>query len=170
MFDKIFRSRTRRRKGQAVVEMALMGMLLVLLLAGAVDFGRAYFTDVVVTNMAAEGAAYASLNPDFDLNYPSAGSCSNYPVAANKNIQDRVRLVAAAHGLIIKQQDEDLVTTTITPSCTSRCLASTIQVRVTYTINDLFFPRLLGRNSITITESASQLLQRSADKANCSGG
>src|SRR5690242_3903680 len=107
-------SARRRSKGQALVETALMGLLVALLLAAAVDFGRAYFTDVVVTNMAAEGAAYASLNPDYDLNYPSAGSCSNYPVQTYKNIQDRVRLVAAEHGLVIKQQDRDSIVTTIT--------------------------------------------------------
>src|SRR5678815_4299506 len=55
-----------RTRGQALVEMALIGLFPLLLLAAAVDFGRAYYTAVIVTNMAGEGAAYAALYPDQD--------------------------------------------------------------------------------------------------------
>jgi Flp pilus assembly protein TadG len=128
-----------------MVEMALVSVLLALLLAGAVDFGRAYYTDVLITNMAAEGAAYASLNPDFDKDYPTAGSCSEYPVltrdpTGNRNIQARVKLVATEHGLIVKAQDLNVISTTIsvinTPpfpnpnACTNRCMSRSIQVQV----------------------------------------
>jgi hypothetical protein len=157
-----------------MIEMALVSVILAMLMAAAVDFGRAYYTDVVVTNMAAEGAAYASLNPDYDLNYPAAGTCSNFPVTQYKNIQDRVRLVATEHGLVIKQGDRDSIVTTITTplypnpgACTNRCFGRTIEVKVSYTIHDLFLPRLIGMNGITITESASQQLQRNADRASC---
>jgi len=167
-----------RARGQALVETALVSVLLALLLAGAVDFGRAYFTDVVVTNMAAEGAAYASLNPDYDKNYQNQplGSCSNLPIADYKNIQDRLRLVASEHGLVIKQQDRDSVVTTITTpgtpnpgDCVTRCFGGIIRVQVTYTIHDLFLPRLLGINNITITEAATQQLQRSSYAAEQAG-
>lgn len=153
--------------------MALVSVLLALLMAAAVDFGRAYYTDVVVTNMAAEGAAYASLNPDYDLVHPS---CAQFPVvgSAYKNIQDRVRLVATEHGLVIKQQDRDSISTSVTvpgfpnpDDCSSRCFGRTIRVSVTYTIHDLFLPRLLGMNGITITEVATQQLQRSVYAGSC---
>src|SRR5437667_6160285 len=90
-----------KRRGQALVEMALMGTLLGMLLAGAVDLGRAYYTAVVVTNMAGEGAAYAAINPDKDITYPGAGACSQLSVAAPQDIQDRAKLVARERGLII---------------------------------------------------------------------
>jgi hypothetical protein len=169
----------RRAKGQATVEMALVSLLLAMLLAAAVDFGRAYYTDVLVTNMAAEGALYASLNPDFDKNYPTAGSCSAYPVDPNgsKNIQARVGLVATEHGLVIKQGDLSVISTTISvvnnppfpnpTDCSNRCFGRRIQVQVRYTIHDLFLPRLLGMNGITIVESASQQIQRNAAAASC---
>ncbi len=165
----------KRLKGQAVLETALLSLLLGLLLAGALDFGRAYFTAVVVTNMAAEGAAYASLNPDYDLNYPTAGTCSELGVSNYKNIQDRVRLVAKEHGLVIKQQDRDGVVTVVTTPgysnptrCDNRCTGNTISVKVTYSLSDLFLPRLVGINSIVITKSASQQIQRDAYGASCS--
>ena len=81
------------RKGQALVEFALLGLLLGMLLAGALDLGRAYYTSIIVDNMAGEGAAYAALNPDRDLNYPTAGQCSQF-IVANQNIQDRAKKVA----------------------------------------------------------------------------
>jgi hypothetical protein len=156
--------------------MALVSLLLAMLLAAAVDFGRAYYTDVVVTNMAAEGALYASLNPDYDKNYPTAGSCSQFAVDpnGNKNIQARVKLVATEHGLVIKQGDLSVISTTITTplfsppdACSNRCFGRRIQVQVKYTIHDLFLPRLLGMNSITIVESASQQIQRDAYAGSC---
>ena len=164
----------RRKRGQALIETALASLFLALLLAGAVDFGRAYYTAVVVTNMAAEGAAYASLNPDYDQNYPAAGTCSQRGVEAYKNIQDRVRLVAKEHGLVIKLADRDAITTTITTpgyadptTCSNRCFGRTINVSVTYRLSDLFLPGLLGINSITISKTASQQLQRDAWGATC---
>src|SRR3954470_24268539 len=86
------------RRGQAIVEMALMGTLLGMLLAGAVDLGRAYYTAVVVTNMAGEGAAYAAINPDKDLTYPTAGTCSQFSITTPQNIQDRAKFVAKERG------------------------------------------------------------------------
>ena len=51
----------RKKKGQALVEFALVGVFLALLLAAAVDLGRVFYTGVIVVNMAGEGAAYAAL-------------------------------------------------------------------------------------------------------------
>ena len=45
-----------RESGQALVEFALVLPILVLLLLGIVDFGRAWMTKQVVTNAAREGA------------------------------------------------------------------------------------------------------------------
>ena len=161
-----------QRRGQAVVETALMSLLLALLLAGAVDFGRAYYTTVVVTNMAGEGATYASINPDRDLNmpnpYPALSSCGQFAVQPDANIQDRARRVAQDRGLVIRQPSSSMIS--IQPAnCMSRCAGQPITVTVTYQINDLFLPNLIGMNSITVRKSASQLIQRSAYAARQSG-
>jgi hypothetical protein len=43
-------------------------------------------------------------------------------------------------------------------------------VRITYTLDDLFLPRLLGISSIPITKSASQEITRNVEKnADCGG-
>jgi Flp pilus assembly protein TadG len=146
---------TRRSKGQALVELAVGSVFLAMLLAGAIDMGRAYYTSVVVTSMAGEGARYAATNPGLDANYPNAGSCAEYGAAANNNIQDRARQVAAQRGMIIKQPSQANVT--IQPSnCATRCETQPITVTVSYRLDDLFLPALVGRNVLTITKTSSQ--------------
>jgi len=51
------------QKGQSMVEMALTMPILVLIVAGILDLGRAYFTFIALSDAAAEGAAYAAIHP-----------------------------------------------------------------------------------------------------------
>lgn len=56
-----------RKKGyqaQALVEVALILPLILLLVLGAVDFGRVYHTKIVITNAAREGANYLAYYPE----------------------------------------------------------------------------------------------------------
>lgn len=55
-----------RRRGQALVEFALLGLILVLMLAGAVDFGRAFSAWIAMGNMARAGAQYGTIVPLVD--------------------------------------------------------------------------------------------------------
>ncbi len=52
-------------RGQSLVELAVAVVILLLLLAGAVDLGRMMFTYLSMRDAAQEGAAYASINPNF---------------------------------------------------------------------------------------------------------
>lgn len=49
---------------QALIELALLLPLILLLVLGAMDFGRMFFHKIVLTNAAREGANYLSRNPD----------------------------------------------------------------------------------------------------------
>jgi len=51
-------------KGQSLVEFALVLPLLLLLVIGAIEFGRLFFIKIALTNAAREGAYYLSLYPD----------------------------------------------------------------------------------------------------------
>jgi Flp pilus assembly protein TadG len=172
------KQRRPKLKGQAIVEMAFCSLILLLLLAGAVDFGRAFYTATIVTNMAGEGAAFASIYPDQDVDplHPTNQRCSTLtPVSAYRNIQARARLVAKDHGLIVEKGDQQSAVITVTTEgygtdCTDRCAGRTITVSVTYTLNDLLLPKFLGFTSIPITKSASQVITRDVDKnAHCGG-
>ena len=61
MIIKVFSKRP--EKGQSMVELALTITMLMILLAGVVDLGRAFFTYMAMRDAAQEGAAYGSINP-----------------------------------------------------------------------------------------------------------
>ena len=50
-------------RGQSLVEMVVVLPLLLLLLIGVVDFGRAFFTFIAITNASREGARMVSRFP-----------------------------------------------------------------------------------------------------------
>ena len=83
-----------KSRGQAIVEMALVSLVLGMMLAAAIDFGRAFYTATVVTNMAGEGAAYAAIYPDRDAE-PGQQYCSIFTVDQWVSIQERARRVGA---------------------------------------------------------------------------
>ena len=143
-----------KTRGQAVVEMALASVMLALLLAAAIDLGRAYYTSVVVTNMAGEGALFASEYPDLDATLPAAGACSQLGVNSNKNIQNRARQIATERGLVIKQPSQSNIRIEPT-NCALRCDGRPITVTVSYRLDDLFLPGLIGTDVLTITKSSS---------------
>jgi len=53
------------KRGTSTVEMALVLMLLLLLIAGVVDVGRAFNNYIIVTNASREGARYAARFPHY---------------------------------------------------------------------------------------------------------
>lgn len=56
---------SRGERGQSLVEMALGFTVLITILSGVLDLGRAYVTYLALQNAAAEGAIYASLHPSW---------------------------------------------------------------------------------------------------------
>ncbi len=91
-----FRKRLRRARGchddqgQSLVELGVLIPLLLIIVLGAIDFGRVYFADVTVTNAARAGAQYASASNANAANTAGitaavgqeAGSLSNAPTVA----------------------------------------------------------------------------------------
>jgi hypothetical protein len=156
-------------KGQALVETAVVGIFLALLLAAAIDFGRAYFTATVVENMAGEGAAYAAKFPGNDVASPT---CAGSVLPAN-NIQDRARQVAIDRGMVIHRPSQadvrvEILGEYVDPTdCRLRCAGTPIRVTVTYYINDLFLPGLLGMGSITIRKTATQMILDNGPGTDC---
>ena len=54
----------RSERGQSLVELAVSFTLVMFILSGAVDFGRAFFDVIALRDAAQEGVVYASLNPE----------------------------------------------------------------------------------------------------------
>jgi Flp pilus assembly protein TadG len=51
-----------KNKGQALVEIAILFPILLIMILGAMDFGRMLYTKTVLTNAASEGASFLSRN------------------------------------------------------------------------------------------------------------
>ena len=54
---------SQKEQGQALVEFAAVLVILLVLLAGTLDLGRAFFVFMSLRDAAQEGATYASINP-----------------------------------------------------------------------------------------------------------
>ncbi len=73
---KIYRGRG--RAGQSLVEMAMVLPVLAVLTFGLVDFGRAYYFQVSITNAAREGARVAILNIYTGPQNPTCSTSNSY--------------------------------------------------------------------------------------------
>lgn len=104
-------------RGAAVLETALVSIVLLLLFAGAVDVGRMYYSFIVITNAAREGARTAARLPCNSLNTALV----------------RQRIIDAAEletGSLPTEPPGD-VTITIDPNPTSACFTAGNSVTVT---------------------------------------
>lgn len=63
-----------RDSGAAAVELAIILPLLILIVAGIVDFGRAMYTQSILTNAAREGARAAVVGADYSTRAISAAN------------------------------------------------------------------------------------------------
>ena len=123
------RHRTHHR-GQSLVEFALIATLLISLLLGVVDFGRAYFTQVKIKNAVAEGGYYAIQNPENDT-----------------GIRSQIKQELAAFSPAV--QDSNI-------SITRTCPAGTEQthIRVTYQYN-LLFSFIIPSAQVTLSDETT---------------
>jgi Flp pilus assembly protein TadG len=72
---------SKNERGQSLVELALSMSFMLILLAGVMDFGRAFFTYIALRDAAQEGALYASYSPlDCDWILQRIHETSNTPV------------------------------------------------------------------------------------------
>jgi Flp pilus assembly protein TadG len=151
------RVQVHRRKGQSIVEFALGSILLVMLLATAIDIGRAFFTWEVVHNMAAEGAAYLSRFPDNDN---AAATVNTY--------QGRVMNVGLSSGRLFDRNNINPATgITASVAQNSRCMGTQFKVTVNYSMTDLFIPAFFGVKTLNLGAEETSAFLASSDSATC---
>ncbi len=70
-----------RESGQSIVEFAVSAMIILMLLVGIADFGRALFTYIALRDAAQEGAVYGSICPlDSSMIESYARKASSFPI------------------------------------------------------------------------------------------
>ena len=88
-----------RKQGQSIVEFALIIPIILVLIMGVLDFGRAFFMKIAIVNAAREGASYLSYHP-LDKTV-----CSVYPSECYDGTRTAVineAFSAGAEGVIIE--------------------------------------------------------------------
>ena len=159
-------SRSRRKKGQALAEMAVMAPFLVICIMGMLDLGRAFYYQIAITNAVREGARYAAqpfyygLNPSCATIPPAASPGANCPAPGDQAIRDRVRQELA--GTNITMPDANI---TVNPDQAGRVtnlngatLTSQYEVDVSATYQFSFITPIIGDligNPLTLKSSAS---------------
>jgi Flp pilus assembly protein TadG len=115
-------------QGQSMVEFALILPVMVLIIAGIFDLGRAFYSTITITNAAREGARFGTLNPKL-----TQGIC------------DAAITEAQSSGITL-----DYSKITVSCSSTVTCLSAStpvitcnhnqpITVKVGYNYNDMLF-------------------------------
>jgi Flp pilus assembly protein TadG len=63
-YKKLLKKYSNDESGQSMVELAFSLVFLLILIAGVVDLGRAFFTHIALRDAAQEGALYGSIDSD----------------------------------------------------------------------------------------------------------
>jgi Flp pilus assembly protein TadG len=144
----IHQNSTRNEKGQSLVEFAFSIVVLLLLVSGAVDLGRALYTYMGLRDAAQEGALYGSTNP-----------------TQQSEIESRVR---NSSNLLQSISADDTANTSVQVIVYGdACTNNAIKVRVAYANFPITMPFLgtfIGNQSIGISaEVTDTILSPSCD-------
>lgn len=140
----------RSERGQSLVELAMSLTVIMLLLAGAVDFSIAYFSFAALQDAAQEGAMYGSINPGDDA-----------------GIKSRVR---GASTNPVDLSDDSSVIIDVTVSGDG-CEGGEVTVNVSYDypISMPFIGAIIGTQKIKLNASVTDTILQSEDISLCSG-
>ena len=122
-------------KGQSLIEMALLLPLLLMLSITAIELGRLFFTQIVITNAAREAAYYLSTHPaDYNI---GAGTAPNTFLAAQRE--------ASESGI-------DEITMAVTPVNCCELGDYSVQVTVNTNVNDLVIIGVLNVFTVSVEQ------------------
>jgi hypothetical protein len=167
---KIKRVTQNREKGQSLTELSITMTLVLILLAGVADIGRAFFTYISLRDAAQEGALYGSFA--FSTADPSgAPNALINPGVACTRIADRIRQnsnapVDLASDASISVQIAKATGSSVWVNCTSSmtiqpCAYDRIRVAVSFddfTLSTPFLGALIGTQSVDITAAVEDTI------------
>jgi Flp pilus assembly protein TadG len=123
----------RPRRGQSIVELALVLPICLWIVLGIVDFGRVYFFYVASTNAAREGARY----------------WANVPTATADQVRTKVQAEGAPQVSITSGM---ISLTPSSGSCTADCA---VQVNYSFTALTPWISTLWGGGTLTVSTKAT---------------
>jgi hypothetical protein len=143
-----FMERSKRlEQGQSLVEMTVGFVILLLILSGLLDLGRAYFIFVALEDGAGEGAIYLSINPD-------CRTAADGAQCADPNNAD-YRARNSGGGLVDWQTAEIIATRSNLYG-----VGDPVSVTINYSFRLLtpIMPQIAGVNPLTLSVSADQTI------------
>jgi Flp pilus assembly protein TadG len=128
----------RSERGQSLVEMAMSLVILLLLVGGIVDLGRAFFTFMALRDSVQEGALYGSINPTLTQ------EIKNHVLDSSDMVPDLI-------------DSDDITVAVVGTACTGN------GIRVTATYPDFpitmpFMGAALGRQTISISATVTDTI------------
>jgi len=133
---------SKTERAQSLVEMTISLVIILTLLAGAVDFGIALFSYVSIRDAAQEGALYASIHP-----------------TEITEIRNRVRTSSNAPVDFSAFPDEDIDVTLIgSEACEGHGALIRVDVSYDYQLIMPFLPDILGVTEIPLTASVTDAI------------
>jgi len=128
----------RGERGQSLVEMAMSLVILLLLVGGIVDLGRAFFTFMALRDSVQEGALYGSINPTLTQ------EIKNHVLDSSDMVPDLI-------------DSDDITVAVVGTACTGN------GIRVTATSPDFpitmpFMGAALGRQTISISATVTDTI------------
>ena len=144
---------SKSERGQSMVEFAFGFVVLLLLLSGAVDGGRALFTYMALRDSAQEGALYGSINPN-----DTAGMINRVKAQSTSPINLATQYTSGDIDFI--QPGEVRVETAYVGGTNTGCITEGIEVTVAYS-HKFFIPLATlfsSGNTITIKASVTDTI------------
>lgn len=137
------------RQGQSIVEFALILPIMVLVIAGIFDLGRAFFASITITNAAREGARTGTRFPDHSDKICTAA----HNEALNSKISlDYNKITILCGNYSITCQDPPTNTAAI--ACPDN---QSVIVKVSYDYNDMLF-KFFFPTGINMTHQVEMLV------------
>lgn len=140
--EKKRRNVQKNEYGQSLVELAISLIIILTLLAGAVDFGIALYSYVAIRDAAQEGALYASIDP-----------------TNTSEIRERI---FSSSDSPVDLRNETTVTITILGATACEGSGAMVQVEVDYKYQLIMpiLPQLLGIQEIPLSASITDAILR----------
>jgi len=141
--------KSKLRKGQGVIEFALMLPFLVAVIFGVLELGRAFFAFIAISNAAREGTRVFTFRPDVT-------TIANINTAVNTEVGS-TPLVSTANIASITIQCGNSYSTVSTNAQLQACPAMQ-PIRVTVTYNHELILRLILPQYFTLVRSAEMMV------------
>jgi hypothetical protein len=145
------RSASISERGQSLVELSISMVIMLLLLFGLLDLGRAYFIFIAMEDSAGEAAVFLSL-------YPECLDASSGPLCGDpNNATYRAQNAASGYFQFFDWGDNTQLNVYRPPVYAT---GTTVRVEIIHTFDLLFpvIPDIVGANSITLRSEASHII------------